>query len=494
MFDFRKLNDILTAPKGYRATDALILTYSLNLKSLNDLLLFSGITETYFRGGRNHKNSSNGASAFPRHVTCVMQKDRAVTGDTAADKHAYYARLLNKEGSIKKIARESRSVHPKLLVFLYQKKNEESEEQEQIIRLIISSKNITSSNYLEGAICVEGVPGGQDVPANADLISLIKNLLSEPRSDEQEQLLGALSKTNFIDSVRCILGDDGDDDVAYSFVRSVNDQDTIAKAMPKGVDRVRIISPFLGTWGYTEEFLKDAFGNNDDLTNCDWRIITREYVQPDSLPNGELPEGKFFYPGLTGNSAGESQASEETEPVTLHAKVYGFTKTDENGLESMLLLGSANFSKNGLERNHELMLKISSKEVDFVDWLDCAALNLGKCSVTQEPDEGLPEGGELAPEETSAEELAEMILRERGTDELARFIQHVLDRTIRRDTMLDEFIKCIVNAKDDKRETIITRACDYIAADPDVRSNPYIEEAAIALGMEKAADKPEKEV
>lgn len=452
MFDFAKLNHILHAPEGYEATDAIMLTYSLNLKVLNDILQYSGITKTYFKKSKGKE--------FPAHVTCVMQADRAVTGEETG---AYYARLLNKEGSIRKNAHANKSVHPKLLVFLYKEKGGEK----QKIRLIISSRNITSSNYLEGAVCVEGIPGEKTCEQNRDMIALIKNLLSsQPLSGEQKMLLDALSCTDFSESIRNITGDE---DAQYCFVSSLNEH-TIEEAMPEGAEQVRIISPFLGTWEYTERFLRKAFGGNENITECDWKIITRECVQPVSLPGGCLLDGKYFYPDWYSEE-------EESGNIALHAKVYAFT----GEAESTLMIGSANFSEKGLNINHELMLKIRSRNIDFVSLLDRADLKLEKCSLAQEPDDGLPEGAQLPPEEAAVEELIALIMSGQRTDELARFIQYVLNKTIYCDYMLDDFISCVVNAKDDAYEIIKQRALSYIEKEPEVCENPYIMEAAKVL-------------
>ena len=398
MFESSKLNALLQPPAGWDTTDALFLTYSLNPKVLVSVLTDCGLRMTY----------ANDPEKMKKHFLCLMQNDRFADDDDKLP--PLFAWLLTCD-RIRPVKREnSSSFHPKLIALVYQNNDDDTQKK---LRLIISSKNLTKSTYLEGAVSIEGIVGGNPQSQNESLAAMIETVSeSDPFAKNIAELI---RNTDFTKDIQNIIKDKN---AEYKLL-TVGGGSKLA--LPQNPQKLRIVSPFLGDWN----FLSGVIGN----CNC-WKVYTRREV-PQGLANVPDFDKHFFCLPDSGN---------ENSPE-LHAKIYALT---ENGTHH-LYIGSANCSANGFGVNRELMLHITSNTCDFVDALDAAPNRFTETPKPYDPTEDtLPEGKEL-PEVPEAEETLLAQVKEETEQELiVHFFCEILECSVDRETYLETAASVIV--------------------------------------------------
>lgn len=471
MFEEQKLNHMLEAPKNFKCTDAIFLTYSLNLGILNDMLIQCGITSTY-------NDNEDSLKLFPDHVTCFMKKDRAIR-DEASDFDKLYAQLLLNRDNCRIFGMDKRTFHPKMYAFLYENENDASE---KTIRLIITSKNITGSSYYEGAICVEGKPGKDRVSNNDGLVMLLNEIAEKEKNNNSVEysnggkykdggehynvgeyyrsFVELIAKTDFSGCIREMTGDE---EAGYRFLvspKEVSHENRIFLPFD-GYKKVRVISPFLGTYDYIQKALENV---------PNWLIITRKEIEESLLPMDAL-ERKSFIENMKclkickeSKESKDSKESKEKEDslVELHAKIYAFSSPKNEKAPGLLYIGSSNFSENGLENNYELMIKIETYKQDFVDLLDDALKKyLDNCIVTQESENADFDSCYFDYCNKSSEEIIGKILQKKEEDELGNLGRYLFDGSFDGKYFVEEFVSRCVNMDRKEIVKILGRAREY---------------------------------
>lgn len=434
MFDERQMNDILKPPTGYRATDALFLTYSLNMKVLDSILTDCGLFRTY----------GNNANEAAEHVVCCFQRDRYISEQNGnGEEEITLGRLLNKE---KRIIRKEPTFHPKLYVILFENKDENK----QLLRLIIGSRNIARTNYFESMVCIEGTPSDNTVTMNEYLVDYIKRIAYNDAAKETvAKITDILSKTDFSEIIGKITGDTN---AEYSFVRYPGDNN--------GADLkdLIIVSPFLGSW----DFINKQINGTEN-----WKIFTRDKVSENSLPKDKAgnPDNSNFF--CMPSKIGESTDKNISDINELHAKIYAFKKDGKNHI----YIGSANFSENGFGKNEELMLHIESESLDFADILDNALKDLftAKPRISDEEQDSLP-AGEALPEETASEEdIASQLTEHLEEYEAATFFSEITGKSVDQKKYAEDFVRMVSKQSFEDKENIRKKASAYETDSPMIK-------------------------
>ncbi len=240
------------------------------------------------------------------------------------------------------------SFHPKVWALKYRS----TQSRPPVFRLLVSSRNLTQDHFWDMAVMLEGEPTPREIPLATEVSSFVRQLTRMSQEDAQPvpervlSLIEELPKVNFRP---------GDGIKKCEFLwHSPNAGRIIREGLSRG-DQALVISPFLDN-EFVSNLLLDRF---DNLT----LISTRQALD-------ELSEKAFLR--LAGNSAsGKNKIyaieggplEDENDPdrdegdsnFELHAKFYLF----ESRKGTQCLLGSANASRRGWERNCEAMLAVS---------------------------------------------------------------------------------------------------------------------------------------
>lgn len=362
-FEARKFNTFLSPPKGYQLTDLLLVSYSLSPDALDEVMAQSQITRTY------HQRLEE----LAKHVVCLCQNDRWTKDISYQWKEYPFTHLLFCKGRVVGIPPSKGSFHPKLIAMLYQK---EGQSDQKRLRMVISSRNLTTESYLEGACCLE-----TDQFAGKP-INLAFHCLSDLTGSSN--INWHLLTADFSNCVKTSLG--LGPDAGYSFdTAGPSFRDTVQRLANNASEFVAV-SPFLGNASFLEQFMP--------VNGQAW-IITNDGVSPDLAAWNEIHKRIYFPAQSKSEFPDEASAqNQNANSVTLHAKVYAMTCPTEKGPEYHLFLGSANFSEHGFSRNTELMLHLTSRQVDFctglLDSLGDLQLCTGAESYEIERPAGLP--------------------------------------------------------------------------------------------------------
>ena len=324
-------------------SDVLLLSYSLNPEVLNEVLMESGLVNRY-----------KGESELAEHVTCRIQSDRYQCGEGGDPVDLPFAAYVIETGRVKGIKKPGKSYHPKLIALL-------KENGAQRVQLIISSRNLTKTSMLEGVLCLEGEVK-DDPEQNQGLIDFLTEISDIEKDNAVVQALG---KADFSESIKRICFDDDKATVEFC---SQGLKDKLLKdklladlnADLNRAEKATVVSPFLGSWGFLNEFIRSCPDT--------FQIITNRQIAPASVPEGQTEAPTYFkYP--------------KNEQIKLHAKLYAVDRKND----SVLYIGSANFSENGLERNHELMCRITSEKCRFAEAVRNSFGELECCEIVDSP-------------------------------------------------------------------------------------------------------------
>ncbi len=391
-----KWNDFIIPPKGYRSTDLLILTYSLHPTILEEVLIQSGLVRRY----------RDNPEELADHVRCFCQVDRWQDSDALWNEHLYIQLLLAKK-RIVGVERHSGSFHPKMMAILYESCQHEGE---HLLRLVISSRNLTKTSNLEGALCLEtkcfNSMGNEEqwqflfknisIDINKDV--LYQKLLQADFTLCVEKLFGIGTVCEFL-----VLGEKS---------KSLYE---ILKTHASTAKQFIAVSPFLGSW----QFIQDFIPNDDALI----------------LTNQGISEELFFvsekYPKLLRCLYNSDEQQDADAENFLHAKIYA---TEGYNGEHHLFMGSANFSENGFCKNTELMVHLTSKETNFC-WQIRASLppELGQCTLQMDSDT-ISQGAKVPKYNLNPDELQELCKKisdlNSDKDELGTLFYHVFGEPV----------------------------------------------------------------
>ena len=333
-FNAETFNVFLSPPKGYLLADLLLVSYSLSPDALDEVMAQCQITRTY-----HHK-----LEELANHVLCLCQNDRWTKDISHQWKEYPFTYLLLRKGRVTGVPHSKGSFHPKLMAMLYKKEGQVNQKR---LRVVISSRNLTTESYLEGACCLETE---QFAP---QLVNPVFEILRDYTGDSS--ILQDLLTADFSACVKESLGL-GPDAGCRFWAAGTAFRNTI-QSLASASSEFVAVSPFLGT----ESFLKQFLPKRGQA----W-IITNSIVSKELADWNQTHKCIYFLPKPKEDTADEHSAQRgRADSVTLHAKVYAMTCPTEEGPEYHLFLGSANFSENGFCRNTELMLHLTSRQVDF---------------------------------------------------------------------------------------------------------------------------------
>lgn len=353
-FAEKKFNNLLVPPHGWQAEELLTLNYSFGYDALNELVSLSGIFRTY----QNHHD-------VPDHIWVFLNEGRCTT--QSPNSKDLYARLLMLRHRIFSV-KTNVSFHPKLTAILYRDKEYPKDPKKKLLRMIVSSRNLTTERNLEGGLVLE-TETFDDAKVDPALNELLKQAFTgkagkvpnpSPADITQCNVAWHILHADFtnwytshkFDSLEFLTPQLGKQNQTAQSWQPNNTLTTRLAAAQNSAEFVAV-SPFLNDLTYLEHYLPSH--NN-------WMIITSHIVNKKfSVPFLQA------YPNKLKCYAQEvvKDGNLETEYPSLHAKMYAYTLDSANGLEDHLLIGSANFSANGLEKNYELDVHIVSRQHDF---------------------------------------------------------------------------------------------------------------------------------
>ncbi len=393
---FQKLNQIFLPEKGWQPVDLAILSYSVGSSALNEVVNLSGISRTYY---------INMETELPQHIWVAMQNGR--WSDQEIEQGHYYTRLLLKKERILSV-NETRTFHPKLIAILY-KKNEE-----MLLKLFVSSRNLTTEKNREAGILLKTTCFAQD-KKNQQLSNIFEIAFKEKVEEwKKTDIAKCISEADFSieypqDKIEFLIPNSQQEGYLYKkIVECFN-----------GAEEVVVVSPFLKDSKYISELLNGVNEQNYLL------LTSRKIIDE---VRGSFKGRIKCYPQsneISGDEKAEGNEMEGVEPNMLHAKMYACKKKNGEKQEKHLFIGSANFSKNGLEKNHELMVHVVG-DTDFCELLRNEEL----CEEFESVETtDMPEGNNLpkADDIEDVKTLCEKIKSESNNNLLRQFYYSVFE-------------------------------------------------------------------
>lgn len=215
--------------------------------------------------------------------------------------------------------------HPKILMFYYQ-----SEDDSEKIFLIIGSKNITSGEYLDAYVCLEGKVSDGEGNNGKEL----KEILTESSfwgGTEVKDIFSdeAIKRMNELEKYQFELWEESDEESEGPVVSFHRANEALKDAIISTGDRETIVvSPFV-----TDEKWDNKYN---------FRLYTSSGTA-ESLKN--IPRGGVYYLDVTN--------------ISIHAKIY-ITPLKE---ETKVWIGSANFTTSAFsENNSEILVCLTYKD------------------------------------------------------------------------------------------------------------------------------------
>jgi hypothetical protein len=389
------LVNALRPPDGYRATDLIACTYTLDLRALLQPPLAFSLAD-------HHAELRRGNGAPTESIPLLLHSLR---------EHAEHMIVFHQAGSIKPFSGETRLLgylegsviavnapdpsglfHPKLWVIRFAPNSDSSEKDARVLyRVLVPSRNITFDSAWDLLVSLEGefqAHRSNSVKASKPLADFVARLpelacvsLPKARLARVMQIADELRRVEF---------DRHDDWTALEFAaHGLGGSSPILK---ERADSMLVVAPFADA-----NLLEALFdGHQFPATLVTRDPILRELgpslfekypsLQPMILKDGAVPE-EF-----------EAEAAEATRPQLrdLHAKAFVFNQ----GWDAKVWLGSANATGAAFHRNVEFMVGLSGKKsrLGVEKWLD------GLSGITQ-PAEKPRELDNSAAESRSRERL-----------------------------------------------------------------------------------------
>lgn len=339
----RKLyTELLTPPAGYTTHKALGLTYSIDLTMMLSASISLFLKQELI--GRTDKERFDVISALgdsENKLRVYAQNGRIILP-------RQYSKIFTLlEPSVRMVAKEEGSFHPKLWLIKFASKDDDKQ---YLYRLIVMSKNLTDSRDWDVVFHSDGELT-KDYKGNIDLLNYINKL---PIHQDDEPFINELLQE--LIGVEFTSPDKTDD---LSFIGLPSDTKNI---FPDSMDSLTIISPFLSESKLNElanqsKSPRYLFSRQEELDKIP--ELTREkykcYVLREDVIYGEnLSEHSE-------DSVNDNDEDEWTRNNQLHAKCY-FWRSDK---KHHILLGSANCSFSAFTSNHEALVKFSTSSRNY---------------------------------------------------------------------------------------------------------------------------------
>lgn len=388
-FSAKQFDELLTPPKGWQAEELLSLSYSISVEALNELVKLSGIFDTHGR-------------KTPDHVWLFCNK-RGWTQQQNNPGYRY-ANLILAERKHVFTVNARHTFHPKLVAILYkptpteQKKDDETAQKkpEHWLRLIVSSRNLTTEKNLEAGVVLD--MDDFSAAENKVLKSLLQTAFKNNADLADCELVKYILHADFSAWAKAHNFD------GIEFLTPQNGLAAALDTMKNNANDFVAVSPFLHNPAYLEKHLP---------ANKPWLLITTQQVL-DTVYNAATKSGIKFGNRMVCYTFGQDP------PPKLHAKMFA-TRNDDR---SDLLIGSANFSENGLEHNYELDLHIWCKRAEY-DFYDLLTTPTTAAVTPTSQDTEPPVGQDIPQVFADPDSIADSIAAERDNDILRSFFTAV---------------------------------------------------------------------
>lgn len=354
------LLDALRPPPGYLTFAALATTYSLELEVvLACLIALSG-------GARDDPEFTLPAalSALQKrrdNVRILVQRGRITRG---SDSHG---RVLHMADSIvREVAfdENDRSFHPKLWVVRYQ---DPTRARSDVFRLLISSKNLTTSRSLDLAVMLEGATDAEGQMLD-DLDVILRDVVAQSDAGSVMQRIGALAQVRWrLPPGVSKMG------VGAQGLRPMSwKQTALGKLLSSSPMWFLAVSPFAdaGAFGHAAQMLGDerrCKGSRFVIGRPDLDAMASDLRAREHL--GVLEDVRYVAPTLDEVGVLDAEDGQVSDDLAfpdehgVHAKVYVAWSSTK---EWSCLLGSPNFTRRGwLRQNFEVWLRLDGRGTDL---------------------------------------------------------------------------------------------------------------------------------
>lgn len=348
--------ELLSPPPEFALQKALCTTYSLDLQTLVASTIALGLGEA--TDSELAKNPLNLLYALQKVIDkLLIFCDSSQIYSVESKKRNRFLGLLEK--SVVPVSLKSKSLrgypsfHPKCWILQYR---HVSDEKRLKYKFIVLSRNLTFDRSWDVSVCLDGVENHDSVvdfqtQRLIGFVEFLKNQIDANDSNAKykylfiDELIDVLSKAkfktedrNFADFEILPIGTGSFD---------INDDNLLIN---KNFVNITVMSPFV-----SKSVIKHLLCNKNSY--YPQKLVTRE---SELYKIKDLPRyfGVFCLQDhiVDGEEMTSDSGNDSTMTEDIHAKIY-FTQ-DSKG-EKTLYLGSMNASDNGINRNVELMLKLT---------------------------------------------------------------------------------------------------------------------------------------
>lgn len=337
MIDYKKnridYGEQLAPPAGYKLSQAITTTYSL------DLFALMSIPIALFYA----KNLDGEVNETRMDILDAIQKTSDVVKVYCQKGKIKVPKSHNKiisfiDDCISEILPDDAftSFHPKIWVIRYEKKNSPT-----VYRFFIMSRNLTFDRSWDLAYYSEGIVSRTNQRSNQPLLDYISYLRKQSDFKESNKFISDLNKVKF----------DTQFDQMSFHPMGISDYEN---PLPADYSKLLVISPFVDD-KTLEHFKANSkgerflFSRKEELTKLKPESLKgyKAYFFSDRIVDGE----DFFDEG----------SDNEASPQNLHAKLFIFKR----GGDYDWYLGSANCTNAALNRNNEFLVKLSSGDYRY---------------------------------------------------------------------------------------------------------------------------------
>ncbi|GAA0607696.1 phospholipase D family protein [Virgibacillus siamensis] len=344
-------SELLTPPVGYVVEFAVGTTYSLDLEALVGVPLALGLSE----------EMDQTMMEDPVYVLEGLRKSAEKFAIFCEGGQIKVPRKNNSlfalmENSVFEISLENgKSFHPKLWLIKYR-----NEEQEELYRLLVLTRNMTFDRSWDIAIALEGKKVYQPTDKNRPLADFLQFLTefstSQDKTEQINQLISELDYVQFnpvlnqyADFEFCPIGIDGYEEESSGVFDSFH--------------KLIVMSPFISGATIKELHKKTL---TESKHNVPERVLITRKTELHKL-TPELMHDFIVYTLKDSVVDGESAISEEDESgemaqlQDIHAKLYAKSKYNHH----VIYVGSANCSRNAFHGNVEFLLQLNYRKRGF---------------------------------------------------------------------------------------------------------------------------------
>jgi hypothetical protein len=330
------LVDLLRPPDGFRLDAAVGTTYSLDYLALTAVVL--GLID----GSVDDSDTLKEPGEVLRAITGLADRvrilvDRTHISGNGVDKAPKVLSLY--DAMTGDVRLEHASFHPKVWALRYvPRKTAALRDRRPVVRLVCSSRNLTTAENWDLFVCFEGEQGQRDLKRGVgpEAAAFVDALAAEDKAgprDVHTRVASALRRTAFA----CPREMDG----AGHFRWHLSGPETLDARRPKRGTRALVVSPFV-----TAGFLRGILDGFDTV-----QLITSQQ-QLDEITDDELHQRLAQQDVFVVGS--DSHESEEFASLDLHAKLFSF----ETPSGTCTFLGSANASDRAWLRNSEAIIEM----------------------------------------------------------------------------------------------------------------------------------------